>query len=383
MVDTTSNHYDYIIVGAGVAGLQLTLSLLSDSFFLDKRILILDSDRKDSNDKTFSFWEQGCGKWDNIVCKKWDYARCVSPDNKEIRFPLGDYQYKSIRSVDFYQYVIEQIKDSNQIELVYEEVLDVRQESNTIAIITNQSHYKANRVFDSRIEVPLDEIKDKSTYVNQSFLGYELTFSDKVFEENTFTMMDYSHQWEGSTSFMYILPFSKQKALVEYTFFAPFTPGKVVFENQLLSYLEKNYQGISYRIEAVEYGEIPMTNYNFNSKVCPNLIKIGTAAGWVKPSSGYAFKSIESNIEKLIASLKTNSPRIGKAKRFQFYDRLLLSILKHENEIGGKLFFEMYKRLNINLLFRFLDEQTTFIEEIKLIFKLPYRPFLRALFRKK
>lgn len=61
--------YDYIIIGAGIAGFQLALEFSKDSFFSSKRIALIDKSHKTINNKTLSFWEKGEGKWDSIVVK--------------------------------------------------------------------------------------------------------------------------------------------------------------------------------------------------------------------------------------------------------------------------------------------------------------------------
>lgn len=71
-------NYHYIIIGAGAAGLNLALAMNEDAFFKDKKILILDKDKKTENDRTWSFWEKGNGKWDHIVSKNMEeiYRYC-------------------------------------------------------------------------------------------------------------------------------------------------------------------------------------------------------------------------------------------------------------------------------------------------------------------
>ena len=66
-----SIQYDYIICGAGCAGLSLSMHL-SDTLFRHKKILILDKDEKTSNDRTWCFWENGKGEWDDLLHKSWD-----------------------------------------------------------------------------------------------------------------------------------------------------------------------------------------------------------------------------------------------------------------------------------------------------------------------
>ena len=59
--------YDYIIVGGGASGLQLADALGSDPYFSNKRIALIEQQRSRSNDRTWCFWEQGEGTFDNIL----------------------------------------------------------------------------------------------------------------------------------------------------------------------------------------------------------------------------------------------------------------------------------------------------------------------------
>ena len=64
--------YDYIIVGAGAAGLMMAYRMAKESFFADKTILILDKEKKTQNDRTWCFWEQNKGEWDDILHHSWN-----------------------------------------------------------------------------------------------------------------------------------------------------------------------------------------------------------------------------------------------------------------------------------------------------------------------
>jgi len=39
---SNNSHFDYIIIGNGLAGLQLALKLATDSYFNDKQIALID-----------------------------------------------------------------------------------------------------------------------------------------------------------------------------------------------------------------------------------------------------------------------------------------------------------------------------------------------------
>jgi len=63
--------YDYIITGSGASGLMLAYRMAKDSFFDTASILIIDKEKKTSNDRTWCFWENGKGEWDDLVHKSW------------------------------------------------------------------------------------------------------------------------------------------------------------------------------------------------------------------------------------------------------------------------------------------------------------------------
>ena len=78
-------HYDYIILGAGAAGLMLAREMAEDPWFNSYKILIIDKDEKNQNDRTWCFWEKGSGKYDHLLTNRWDhiYFRFDGIDQKD------------------------------------------------------------------------------------------------------------------------------------------------------------------------------------------------------------------------------------------------------------------------------------------------------------
>ena len=62
---------------------------------------------------------------------------------------------------------------------------------------------------------------------------------------------------------MYILPFDKNFALVEYTLFSKKTLKKEEYEYNIKQYLEDKNAG-EFKVVEKESGSIPMTGYNFS-----------------------------------------------------------------------------------------------------------------------
>src|SRR6476619_7209834 len=103
-----SDRYDYIITGAGCAGLSLAMHLVESGKFSDKEILIIDKDAKNRNDRTWCFWEQESGLFEPIVKKQWTQLWFQS-DGVSKKLDLTPYRYKLIRGIDFYTYCIERL----------------------------------------------------------------------------------------------------------------------------------------------------------------------------------------------------------------------------------------------------------------------------------
>ncbi|WP_010181111.1 lycopene cyclase family protein [Aquimarina agarilytica] len=374
-------NFDYIIIGSGVAGLQLALAMSSNKKLSNKRIAILDRSKKTTNDKTFCFWEKGAGKWDELVSKSWHQAFFYSNTNKKLSIDLAPYSYKKIKSIDFYNYCIKKLKDKPQFTFFTEEVNVVTEKLDKVTIKTPNNIFVCDHLFDSRLPECFKKRKESFTYIDQSFSGFEIETKTAFFDPNNFTMMDYRFTWKDSTSFMYILPENNTNALVEYTFFAPFTLSKTEFESQLKKYLKTQLKGTEYIIKNTETGVIPMTDYPFEKRQTLRITKIGTAGGWVKASTGYSFKRSEKFVSSIIDQLINNQNVVGyqAAPRFKFYDKLLLKVLEKQNQKGPEIFFKMYKNTPPTTFFKFLDEETSLMEEVKLILKLPYLPFIKAL----
>jgi len=196
-------------------------------------------------------------------------------------------------------------------------------------------------------------------------------------------MMDYRLKDNNQTTFMYVLPFSKTEALVEFTYFTEDVVDEKVYDVYIEKYI-KEYLNISdYKIIDTEIGKIPMTNFPFESYNTKGITKIGTGGGWVKGSTGYSFKHTEKKVNQIILNLKQQkAPSNNLFKRkYRFYDKVFLKVLKEENDKGEWIFQQFYSKNSTETMFRFLDEESTFIEEVKIMWSLFSWSFIKAFFK--
>jgi len=371
--------YDYAIIGAGGAGLHLALAMLADDWFADKKIVLLEKDDKKTNDKTWSFWEKGSGKWDTIIEKSWGKGK-FNTKKKSIDLDLAPYLYKTLPAIHFYDFARKKIAIANNIDWLQEDILKVNQ-GDVISMEGKQKIYIAKQVFDSRIAKAFSKEKDNYFTLQQHFKGWVIETSKPVFDPTTFVMMDFQVKWADSASFTYVLPFSSTKALVEFTLFTTDLIEYDAYDMLLKKYIQDILKIDQYHITKVEYGIIPMSDYPFQKANKAGIMKIGTAGAHVKPSSGYAFKNMEKVAQKIITNLKNNRLPTNNilSKKFYFYDSLYLDVLVNHNELGESIYTDMYEKNPIQQILKFLDEETSLWEDFKIIISFKFSPFLKAL----
>lgn len=379
-------HYHYIFTGSGLSALMTVYEMILSGQFNDKTILLLDENPKKNNDRTWCFWDDA-NQFDKIVSKKWDVALFADTSFQK-DLVLNPYQYKMIRGLDFYNLIFNLISKQENIHFVNQKVTYFEELGNHCIVKTENQNYTCNKIFNSIYNPNLVKSQSKYPLLQQHFIGWFIKSKEEVFDQNKATFMDFSIEQRGNTRFMYILPTSSTEALLEYTLFSKDLLSKEEYENEIEKYIQK--LGITeYEIVEKEQGNIPMTSYKFWKHNTKNIINIGSVGGWTKASTGYTFKNTTKKSKALIqflsnqsdtsTSLSRSFKKFHKIDKFWFYDLLFLDVLYRRNDLGSKVFSSLFKKGNPTLIFKFLDEETTFWEDLQVIWKCPKGLFVNAL----
>ena len=348
--------------------------------YLNKKILIIESSQKDLN-KTWCFWDKNNSKWNNFLTKKWSNIN-FKTSNVNLNFELGDMTYNMIKSHDFFDTIKRNIKSKMNVEVLYDEVVSIDHVSKNVFVNTKNHSYAASKVFNS---IPIFSPYKKNSNLKmllQHFKGWTIKTKKKCFDDKKATIMDFSIDQKNETRFFYILPVSPNEALIEYTLFSKKVLNDSEYDQEISSYLEKN--GISdYEIKSNEKGVIPMTCFDFAKYNTKNLINIGTAGGWTKPSTGYTFKFIDKISSQLLSFLETNNDfrKFDIKTRFWYYDRIFLDVLYYQNHLGSYLFERLFIKNKIENIFRFLDNESCILDDIKITLSFPKLLFTKTFFK--
>ncbi len=370
---------DYLFAGSGAAASLLLISMEHRGLLDGRNIVVIDPDPKAQNDKTFCFWatpeELSVFRCRRLISHQWDRAAVNGNPDQSIS-PLT---YLHVSSLDLYN-ELRRILEKHNILRVHEPVKEILAIDNGVDVRTASRSFHAKQVFDSRPPEYLRPEKNQA-HLLQSFIGYRVSVENKVEDTNRIDLMDFDVEQSGYTQFVYVLPFSSDRMLVELTRFGAATLTREEAEPILDQYISRRFG--NYTIEGRETGSIPMSSAVIRQNPVRGVISIGGRAGAVKPSTGYAFKNMFRQAESICTALqKQVQPAVPKTPaRFRLYDRLLLMILLRLPQLGKPIFNTLFRKNSTAHVLRFLDEQTSFFQDLRILLSLPVKPFLAAFFR--
>ena len=188
--------------------------------------------------------------------------------------------------IDLYDKTKKLLREA-QIPIYREAVEALSVENEVYTLRTANQVHQATYIFDSRPPLFNNKHANEVSFI-QSFYGLHISCDNDVFQKDTFEMMNFNIDQQGSTQFIYVIPFSSKDALVELTRFGV---DKIDFDeasNMLNSYIRQEFG--SYQQLGSESGCIPMTTHLNPPSAFERILKTGTAANLIKPIQGMVLK---------------------------------------------------------------------------------------------
>lgn len=350
------------------------MQLEADPFFKNASIAIIEATSKTKNDRTWCFWEQNKGRYEDLVSHRWEHIQFKSAVFSDT-ISIAPFTYKKIESADFYAFAKAQLK----APIIKATVLNTQDNGDEVVVTTDTGRYTASKAFSSILQPELLEKQKQQQYLKQHFIGWFIKTTSPTFDAHTATFMDFTIPQKGNCRFMYVLPTSTTEALFEYTLFSKELLPDSEYEAEIAIYL-KNKGITKYQIERTEQGNIPMSSYRFEQHNSENILYIGSAGGWTKASTGFTFQHSMKRTQQLLEFLKKNKDlrRFKTKSRFWWYDLVFVDVLYRKNSIGATIFGTMFKKNPTDRIFRFLDNETRFEEELQIMWSLPKVAFIKG-----
>lgn len=375
MINQAQTQYDVIIIGDGCAGFMLLYELAKFQDFSSKKVLLLGDGHE--NQRSWCFWDNSEeAEILKLVRKSWSNLTFKSSESQKSE-NLKNFKYYYIPGSSFFDYFnYEFLELHKNITYIKDPVTQISGSAGNFIITSENDVHKASTIYNS---VFLGEKPKIDLW--QHFRGWFIKTDESIFDPNNAILMDFTPSQNGECKFMYVLPISDKHALIELTYFGPQPYPMTVYDVEIESYISKHYN-INYKILEKEFGQIPMQQGAFSLMGKNGEINLGTLAGMVKSTTGYAFKRIHLDSKELAKAYFNNgqATRFNEMGRFGFYDSLLLWIIHNYPEKCELIFTQLFRNQKIELILRFLEQKTNIWEEAKIFAKLPYAIFLKALY---
>ena len=134
-----------------------------------------------------------------------------------------------------------------------------------------------------------------------------------------------------------------------------------------------------YKIKETEFGIIPMSDQPHEEFPSSKIIRIGTSGGYVKASTGYSFQRTQRRLKKLVSDLtKNQKPKINKQSWKNYLDSVLLNVLQTKKHRADDVFTCLFMHNKAIQVLKFLDEDTSFGEDLRIMRSVPLTPFSKA-----
>ena len=349
--------FDYVIIGGGCAGLSLAYELDLHQKLNEKTLAIVEPRTEYKRDKTWSFWKVGPHNFEDCIKKNWkEFAIKTSSVSKVIK--CDAFPYQSVDSGLFYNKINERLEKNKNIKFF----------KNTDDINTNNSF-----IFNS---VP--RLQNIDTDLWQHFHGIEIQTDEEFFNDSTVDLMDFDCDQRKNVHFFYVLPFSKNKAMIETTWLSQEDESLKDYESQIKSYIR--HLGLKdYKINFKEEGSIPLFHPVYEKE--KNKINIGTAGGMTRLSTGYTFLNIQEHSKYIRMNIENiqNAKKYEIGKKYQFLDKIFLKVLKKHPEKMPNIFYNMFA-VSYSAAIKFLSNKSNIVEDLSIILKMPKWIFIKSIF---
>jgi len=376
------DNYDYIFSGFGLSGMTLLMEMRKHHGFSDLDILVLDKSTKIANDRTWSFWSDEDLEYLPLCAKSWKQSSIYRREGHKVPITFNDYTYYTVYGKDFYRYVFDTISSYDNVTFVHAEISSL--ESKTVTTADGTEYHGRNIInsaFD-KSDIPTDK---SDVFLWQHFYGWFISFEEEIIDDSEFVMMDYRKCDPDKTNFFYQLPFSNTDVLIEFT---EFSNGEYTEEEvtpRIKNYISDRYGDKKYKILHKEINAIPMTDYKRELVRSDGVINIGTIAGYVKASSGYAFtRTIEKNkilAQKLMQGTPISNRSSNAERVFSIFDRTLLRLMANNIVHGYEVNPPLFENQKGDFVIRFLQEKIPLFQLVKIVMPMPKKiHFVKAMF---
>ncbi|MGK0342973.1 MAG: lycopene beta-cyclase [Candidatus Azotimanducaceae bacterium] len=357
---------DIAIIGGGSSGITLAAKLSNCS------AVVVEPRTPEERDCSWALWADSNQEKQFAAATKgsWKQWRLIDHQT-EVLHCSDQYRYTSLSSA---QYMAQcESKLAQGVDLIRAQAVDIVGAGSGGSFTAAGEHYRAAQLYDSR---PPKMAKHS---LKQHFLGWEIRTKSAIRDPQIATLMDFRVDQSRGLHFIYMLPFSDRRLLIESTMISNTLEDKDWYRQAIGQWLREQDIEIEEKM-GEETGVIPMQTV---TPLDHDIAAIGAASGAVRLSSGYAFTGIQAQIAKLAQGINTGQYSVPEpiSPALIRMDKIFNRVLMTQPELGVSLMMRTAKALDADGFARFMLGSATIIDWAKVILAMPKIPFLKQVFQ--
>lgn len=371
---------DLLVLGGGCAGLSLATQL-ADGPRINGSTLVMESRPAYVHDRIWSFWRTAPHRFESLVAHQWTALRVSTGAGNSV-LDCHAMPYQSLFSGAFYEHCQDRIGVASGIDLALDtRVIGApRPTARGWQVSTSAGDVSARQIVDTRptIAARTDAV------LWQSFLGEEVECDEPCFESGVATLMDFVPEVRDAIAFVYVLPFSRTRALIEFTVFGPARLGALELEAAQRRSVARLTRDVAHVVLRREAGILPMGLRSTHEVPQRSYVRAGIAGGAARPSTGFAFQRIQR-----WASAAANSVREGggvvapqeSPAMERMMDALFLRVLRDQAVRAPEIFQSLFTSGDATHVIRFLSDGGDLRDKLHVICRLPALLFLQQVWQ--
>ena len=373
-----SEAFDVVILGGGCAGLSLSMALAAHGGRCPST-LVIESRTEYTNDRTWCYWKDPSAPAPYEIQHRWQTMR-VAHAGQSVSLDCAATPYQMLAAQDFYAAAKASIDRQPNIALRRgtSVVGEPNRSDGVWNIRTNSGNVTARSLVDTR--PPQLASRDDAT-LWQSFYGQEIECSAAVFDPLSMDLMNFLAPDPRHVPFVYILPVTPTRALVEVTVFGATPLGPRELSARLEAAVAERVGDAPFKTLRREHGILPMGLHKTARSTHKSGVRVGVMAGGARPSTGYAFQRIQRWSGECAHALVSCGQPTGHRPDplpLRVMDQIFLDVLRADPSRGGAIFFSLFSRANPARVIRFLSGDAGVVDSLAVVAAMPVLPFVRA-----
>lgn len=356
---------DIAIIGGGSAGISLACQLTGLS------ALVIEPRTPAERDCSWALWANIAQQKQFAACTKghWRQWRLID-HHSEVLHSSDQYRYTSLSSAQYLSQCESNLAE--HVELIRGSAENIQPQGSGGFFNAAGQRYRAAQLYDSR---PPNMAENS---LKQHFYGLEIRTKSPIENPQIATLMDFRVDQSRGLHFIYVLPFSDDRLLIESTMISKTLEDNDWYLGAIHQWLaEQNVEILE--VIGEERGVIPMDKVQ---PIASDLASIGAASGAVRLSSGYAFTNIQAQISALAAGIRAGQYAVPAAISPSLIrmDKIFNAVLLAEPELGVSIMMRTARALDSNGFARFMLGSASLLDWAKVILAMPKLPFLKQVF---